>query len=149
MFLNILVAYDGSPSAKVAFQQAVELAQAQGSRVTVLTVAPRVSTYAALSGVSPERMKDDAEAWATARAKEATASAPRDVLVHWLVRSGHVGEEIVNEAQRGAHDLIVLGSRGRGRVESEVLGSVNSYVHFHAKVPLLSIGGCNEPEGVH
>jgi nucleotide-binding universal stress UspA family protein len=140
VFLNILVAYDGSPSAKVAFEQAVDLARAQGSTVTVLTVAPRVSGYAALSGASPERLKEDAEAWAIGKAKEAVAAAPDDVLVHWLVRSGHVGEEIVNESVRGAHDLIVLGSRGRGRVESEVLGSVNGYVHFHAAVPLLSIG---------
>lgn len=144
MFLNILVAYDGSPSARVALEQAIDLARAQGSVVTVLTVAPRVSGYAAISGVSPERLKDEAEAWATDRAKEAVAAAPDDVLVHWLVRAGNVGEEIVKEAKRGAHDLIVLGSRGRGRVESEVLGSVNAYVHFHAKVPLLSIGGARE-----
>jgi nucleotide-binding universal stress UspA family protein len=35
--------------------------------------------------------------------------------------------------------LIVLGSRGRGRAQEGLLGSVNGYIHFHTHVPLLSV----------
>jgi len=54
-------------------------------------------------------------------------------------RSGHVGPEIVAELERGHYDLLMLGSRGRGRAQEGLLGSVNSYVHFHARVPVLSV----------
>jgi hypothetical protein len=35
----------------------------------------------------------------------------------------------------------VLGSRGRGRLVTDLFGSANGYVHFHSKVPLLTISG--------
>ena len=52
---------------------------------------------------------------------------------------GHVGLEILKELERGGYDLIVLGTRGRGRTQEGLLGSVNGYIHFHAHVPLLSV----------
>jgi nucleotide-binding universal stress UspA family protein len=33
----------------------------------------------------------------------------------------------------------VLGTRGRGRAQEGLLGSVNGYLHFHASVPVLSV----------
>jgi nucleotide-binding universal stress UspA family protein len=139
LFLNILVAYDGSPSSRLAFEQAVDLARAQNSKLTVLTVAPPVSRYAALSGTSAERMNCELESWAANTAAEARAAAPDDVIVHSVVRRGQAGPEIVEELEAGTYDLVVLGCRGHGHLESEVLGSVNAYVHFHSKVPMLSI----------
>ena len=59
--------------------------------------------------------------------------------IHHVERAGRVGEEIVKELEARGYDLIVLGSRGRGRVESNVLGTVNGYVHYHSTVALLSI----------
>ena len=39
----------------------------------------------------------------------------------------------------GGYDLIVLGSRGRGRMASTLFGSVGAAVHFHARVPMLIV----------
>jgi nucleotide-binding universal stress UspA family protein len=139
MFLNILVAYDGSRSASAALQQAIDLARTQNSKLTIVTVAPPVSPYAAFAGVSADRMKAELESWAARVGKEAADAAPSDVIVHTVQRTGHVGEEIVKELEAGSCDLVVLGSRGHGRVGSSVLGSVNGYVHFHSKVAMLSI----------
>ena len=58
---------------------------------------------------------------------------------HARFRSGHAGEEIVKELERGAYDLVVLGSRGRGPASEGLFGSVNGYVHFHSHVPVLSV----------
>jgi nucleotide-binding universal stress UspA family protein len=139
MFLNILVAVDGSPSSQLAVERAIDLAQAGNAKLTLITVAPPVSSYVTLAGVSPETMGDELDKWAADVLDEAARSVPEDVIAHKVLRSGHAGHEILEELRRGGYDLIVLGTRGRGRAEENLLGSVNGYLHFHARVPILSV----------
>jgi nucleotide-binding universal stress UspA family protein len=141
MFNNILVAYDGSPSSRAAVQQALELAKADNAHVTVLSVAPSVAPLAGLSGVSVGELDSELQQWAGRTAREAASTAPSELNVHTVTRSGHIGEEIVAEIESGGYDLVVLGSRGHGRLTSELFGSANGYVHFHSRIPLLSISG--------
>lgn len=56
-----------------------------------------------------------------------------------MEREGHVGDEIVAEIESGDYDLVVLGSRGHGRLTTEIIGSVNNHVHYHSDVPTLTI----------
>ncbi|HEY2935927.1 MAG TPA: universal stress protein [Gaiellaceae bacterium] len=137
--MNILVAYDGSPSSRAALEHAYELARTQNSKLTVITVSPPPAAYVSMAGVNAERMKDELDEWASRLAREATAGAPDGVIVHTVQRHGHAGPEIVAEIESGSYDLVVLGSRGRGRISSEILGSVNAFVHFHTKIAMLSI----------
>jgi nucleotide-binding universal stress UspA family protein len=109
------------------------------SRLTLITVTPTISQYVTLAGVSSETMQKELDRWAEGVLKEAAGSVPEDVLAHTVQRSGHAGPEILKEIERGGYDLVVLGSRGRGRAQEGLLGSVNGYLHFHARVPLLSI----------
>jgi nucleotide-binding universal stress UspA family protein len=146
VFLNILVGVDRSPSARKAIQQAVDLARAQNSRLTLITVAPPVSAYVTLGGVSREHMAAELERWSERTVAEAAASLPDDIVAHTLQRSGHVGEEIVKELERGRYDLVVLGSRGRGQAREGLFGSVNGHVHFHSRVPVLSVPADEEPD---
>ena len=139
MFLNILVAIDGSASSGRALEQAIDLARAMNSKLTLITVAPPLSHYVTLAGVKPETMQEELEKWADGILRKAGATVPDDVVAHRVQRSGHAGQEILEEAERGQYDLVVLGSRGRGRAQEGLLGSVNGYLHFHARVPLLSI----------
>jgi nucleotide-binding universal stress UspA family protein len=141
MFNNILVAYDGSSSSRAAVQQALELAKANNAHVTVLSVAPSVAPLAGLSGVSVGELDTELLQWAERTAHEAASTAPTELKVHTVTRSGHIGEEIVAEIEAGGYDLVVLGSRGHGRLTSELFGSANAYVHFHSRIPLLSISG--------
>jgi nucleotide-binding universal stress UspA family protein len=141
MFNNILVADDGSPSSRAAVQQTFELAQANNAHVTVLSVAPSVAPLASLGGVSIDELAAELKQWAERTVREGASTAPTELDVRTVTRSGHIGEEIVAEIDAGGYDLVVLGSRGRGRLASELFGSANGYVHFHSRIPLLSISG--------
>jgi len=139
MFLNILVAMDGSASSRRALEQAVDIARAMNSKLTLLTVAPPVSQFLTLAGMTEETMGKELARWAENILREAAAAVPEDVIAHRLQRAGHVGQQILEELEHGHYDLVVVGSRGRGRAQEGLLGSVNSYLHFHSRVPLLSV----------
>ncbi|XP_070206089.1 universal stress protein in QAH/OAS sulfhydrylase 3'region-like [Littorina saxatilis] len=51
--------------------------------------------------------------------------------------SGKVGEAILMAAKEENADLIVMGTRGMGKVRRTFLGSVSDYVLHHAHVPVL------------
>jgi nucleotide-binding universal stress UspA family protein len=153
MFNKILVAYDGSPTSRSALKQAYELAEAEDADVTIVTVAPTVAPLAALAPVSVDGLRDELDQWARTKLAEAKEAAPADLTVRTVERTGHVGDEIVAEIESGDYDLVVLGSRGHGRMTTEILGSVNNHVHYHSDVPTLTIdapqtaGASHETEG--
>ncbi len=104
-----------------------------------MTVAPPVATLVTLGGVSIETMSAELDKWAAAVLDEAAEAVPQGVTAERVQVGGQAGPEILNELKRGGYDLIVLGTRGRGRTQEGLLGSVNGYVHFHARVPLLTV----------
>jgi nucleotide-binding universal stress UspA family protein len=144
VFLNMLVAVDGSPASQRALAEAVDLARCTNARLTLIAVAPPVTQFAPLAGTSPETLQDQLDGWAARILRDAEASLPDDVTAHTVQRRGRSGDEIVAELHRGGYDLIVLGSRGRGRTRANVLGSVNTHVHYHSDTPMLSIKGDTE-----
>jgi len=139
VFRNILVGLDRSASSRRALEHAVALAQAGNAKLTLITVAPPVSTYVTLGGVSVDTMTAELDKWAKEVLDAALETIPDDVIAHTIQARGHPGPRILEELNRGGYDLIVLGSRGRGRAQEGLLGSVNGYIHFHAKVPLLTV----------
>jgi nucleotide-binding universal stress UspA family protein len=139
MFRDILVGIDGSPSSRRALEHAADLARAGNAKLTLITVAPPVASYVTLAGVSIEEMRAELDEWARRLLEKAAALLPDGVVAHRVQKTGSAGPRIVEEIERGTYDLVVLGSRGRGRAQEGLLGSVNGYVHFHAKVPLLSV----------
>jgi nucleotide-binding universal stress UspA family protein len=140
MFRNILVALDGSPASQLALRQAIDLATTQrGRKLTLLSARTRPPTVAAASGVSLEALGDAIEAEADRLLREAVAEVPDDIGVTTLSPEGHAGPAIVRQAREGNHDLIVMGSRGRGAVAATLLGSVSTHVLRHAHVPVLVV----------
>jgi nucleotide-binding universal stress UspA family protein len=146
MFLNILVAVDGSAASGRTLAAAADLARAENSRLTLITVAPNVSRYSALGGVNPDTLEGDLDKQAARILAEAKASLSEDIIAHTVQCRGQAGPEIVKEIARGGYDLVVIGSRGRGRAREGFLGSVNGHLHFHARVPILSVPESEEAE---
>ena len=145
MFLNILVAVDGSDCSLRALEQAADLARTQNSLLTLITVAPPVPTYIMFAGRRPDAVREELDKWASRILAHAVAALPDDLPVHVVVHRGHAGRDIVKELERGSYDLLVLGSRGRGRAREGLFGSVNGYVHFHSPVPILSVSAPQPP----
>jgi nucleotide-binding universal stress UspA family protein len=139
MYRDILVAIDDSDICARALEHAGALAAALNARLTVLSVAPHVPAFAYAATGDLARLEAEAIKAAETTVRRAVEHVPDGVGVTTVVRTGSVGREIVDQVERGRHDLVVLGSRGRGRLASGVLGSVVGDVHFGAHVPLLIV----------
>jgi nucleotide-binding universal stress UspA family protein len=136
MFKNILVAWDGSEHAKRALGEAVDLARTQDGRLTLLTVAAPIHGW---PGYVPPITEADVEGAAQNTLAEGEALVPEGIAVSGRTAVGHPGMELIKRAAAANHDLIVMGSRGRGAVRSAVLGSVSHFVLNHTTVPVLII----------
>lgn len=137
MFRNVLVAIDGSQSAMTALEEAIELARGEGARLTLMSVAapPRWTFVGPPAAPYPTQL--DLERAAREVVERAEALVPPDVCVSTIVGSGSPAAAIVARAIEGGHDLVVVGSHGRGRLASLVLGSVSRAVLARSPVPVL------------
>ena len=71
--------------------------------------------------------------------REAADSVPDDLSVTTRLLDGDPARELLRAARDGDHDVIVMGSRGRGRVTAALLGSVSNRVMHDADVPVIVI----------
>ena len=141
MFHNILVAVDGSPDADEALTQAIDLAESEHTRLTLITGAQRMPSvaYAGLTAVPLPQVDADAWAWAEAVLRKACDRVPGDIPVTTILTGQPIRAALIEQVKRGRHDLIVIGSRGRGAVRATLLGSVSHYVLNHSPVPALIV----------
>jgi nucleotide-binding universal stress UspA family protein len=136
MFKSVLVAWDGSEHAKRALDEAVDLARTQGARLTLLTVAAPLLVW---PGYVPPISEADLISAAEKTLAEGEALVPDGIPVSGRTAAGDPGAELVRRAGAADHDLIVMGSRGRGAVRSAFLGSVSHFVLNHTTVPVLIV----------
>ena len=136
MFKSVLVAWDGSEHGKRALDEAVDLARTQGARLTLLTVAAPLLVW---PGYVPPISEADLISAAEKTLAEGEALVPEGIPVSGRTAAGDPGAELVRRAGAADHDLIVMGSRGRGAVRSAFLGSVSHFVLNHTTVPVLIV----------
>jgi nucleotide-binding universal stress UspA family protein len=145
MFKHLLVPIDGSATSQLAVEKAIGLARAFDSAVSVLFV---IDPYP-FSGVGADFSYGQMQylGAAKAEANDALAAARQafetaGVRVNTaLVESHAVWRGIVEAAEAGGADLIVMGSHGRSGIEKLVLGSVAQRVLAHAHLPVLVVRG--------
>lgn len=138
MFRRILVAFDDSPPARLALEQAFDLARAEHvESVTVLSVLPPTHLLVAVGGQDPETLREQMRGELERALAHAVAAAPDDISLSTQLVEGLPGTAVLRAISAGSHDLVIMGSRGRGSVASALLGSVSGYVVQHAEVAVL------------
>jgi nucleotide-binding universal stress UspA family protein len=139
MFHNILVAIDGSPDADQALTQAIDLADSEHARLTIFSavVTPPAAAYFGGGGSVAAAFARDAQTETEKILREAVERVPDRVSVSTVLSSEPVRPALIHQITSGTHDLVVMGSRGRGAVRSVLLGSVSHYLLNHSPVPVL------------
>ena len=137
--MRVLLAIDGSPSSEAARRVVDAMAWPAATIIRVLGVVPPISPRVAAFGVPlPEPPEGDQESVFRATVHEATVALQRPGRrIERIVMTGRPASVIVDEAAAWGAELIVVGSRGLGRLGSMVLGSVSAEVVDHAPCPVL------------
>jgi nucleotide-binding universal stress UspA family protein len=143
MFRHLLVALDNSEHAQLALIEAIDLAVTNNATLTIMTVVPEVSDWSRVGAVeAPLSMcgvEEQVENAYRAMLDAAVDSVPDELSVTSVLKRGRAGPAIVAEASAHDHDLIIMGSRGRGEIRSLLLGSVSHQVVQVSPVPVLVV----------
>ncbi|MDP2849320.1 MAG: universal stress protein [Humidesulfovibrio sp.] len=136
--MKILVAVDPSDSALLPVSRAAAMAKKEGAELTLLAVAEAVEDMESLFGATAtDRLREKASkalGAAKALAKAAGVEAKE------ILDSGVSPEEIiVDAAQKGGFDLIVMGTRGKKGARKLFLGSVAAKVIALAPCSVLVV----------
>jgi nucleotide-binding universal stress UspA family protein len=140
VFRRFLVAFDGSSPAHAALDDAIDLARVTHGCLTVMAVIPETSVWLGVACDVPGTVGGLEAAYEREYRSvldHAVARVPGDVPVTKLLTRGVPAQMIVAEA--ADHDIVVLGSRGRGDVRSLLFGSVSHAVLHSSPVPVLVI----------
>jgi nucleotide-binding universal stress UspA family protein len=140
VFHDILVAVDGSADADAALVQAIDLAQSEHTRLTLMTAVGELPPTAYLmAGEATGRLIEDAYHHAEAVIRQARGLVPDDLPVTTVLTEQPIRLALIRQVKEGHHDLVVMGSRGRGAVRAALLGSASHYVLHHSPVPVLIV----------
>jgi nucleotide-binding universal stress UspA family protein len=120
VFQKILVGTDGSKTAARAVDRAVELAKTLGSSVTIATAGRGEGAQAVVE-------------------REAKRHADAGVAIDTAVIDGDPSSALVDTAESGGYDLLVVGNKGMTGASRFFLGSVPNKVSHHIGKSMLIV----------
>ncbi|MGH2902533.1 MAG: universal stress protein [Solirubrobacteraceae bacterium] len=144
MFKSIVVGTDGSDTATQAVRQAVDLAQAIGAKLELVSAYEPVSTQRL--GEERRQAPEDLQ-WAIGPREdvdatlEAAGAVAREagVAVDVYPRQGDPADAILDVAEEREADLVIVGNKGMTGAKRFLLGSVPNKVSHHAPCSVLII----------
>ena len=137
MFSKILVAIDGSESAKKAFTTSIYLASVSKCRIDVIhVVSCEFGGDSAASLELVENLKIKANSMLEEYKKYALE---KGIDPKFMLEIGDPANMIIEIVNSKDYDLVVLGTRGMNVFKELVLGSVSIKVMHHAKCPVMVV----------
>ena len=134
---TILLAPDGSKEAQLAATPAAALANSTNSELHVVHVGELMPPFLAQPEPEPAELKREAQRRLDEEARRVEEAGGTVKEAH--LRLGRADEEIVDLAGSLGIGLIVMGSRGRGRLGRALMGSVSESVVRHAHCPVTIV----------
>jgi nucleotide-binding universal stress UspA family protein len=149
MLEKVLLPTDGSETAEKAIAFAVKMFGGTSCKVTLLSVVeePVYSAFWSDGLIAPEVLMPPPEELREEldkRAEEMLAESMKPLRdagleVQPKIRFGNSATEVLEEAEEGAYEMIIMGSHGRGALGGFLLGSVSNRVAHHANCPVLIV----------
>ena len=155
MFKKILVAIDYETSSRKVFEAGLSLAQTIGANLMLLHILsweekiyprpfiysggesePRDELMVNLERQQWQKLEREGLELLLSLTEEATRAG---VKTEFTQTRGYPGQNICEEAQTWAAELILVGSRGLTGVKEMFLGSVSNYVTHHAPCSVLIV----------
>lgn len=136
---KVLIATDGSTSAKIAVEKAVQVKLLNNKKVIVVSVVPHMKsrmsykTYAKLAEIEE---KSSYENFAE-EIKELVKKQAKEVEIK--IELGNPPDEIVRVARELGVDFIVMGTKGTGGVVGALVGSVARSVIEKVSIPIFLV----------
>jgi len=154
--MKVLVGVDKSPESHIALAYACHLLEHFDADIHALYVKPDEAEIAPESFYAPFFSKDGLERWIDSEAlqvQEAALNTCQHCLAgrvpcEPLVAEGDPVELILEKAEEGKYDMIVLGSHGRSHLKGFLLGAVHAKVLHNAKKPVLIVRDYREMKRV-
>jgi len=129
LYSKILLAYDGSPSSKLALNKACEIAKQFDSELLVITVVEPIEIFYG-EPIPPEVVSKQREI-----AQKIIEKAKKYIeavglkKVRFIIKTGIPANEIIKTAEEEKVELIVIGRKSKkGLLEKVLVGSVSQSV---------------------
>jgi nucleotide-binding universal stress UspA family protein len=134
---TILLATDGSGEAQLAAATAADLARRTDSELHLIHVGELRPTFLAQTELEPAQLERQARELLDEQVRRVEEAGGTVEEAH--LRMGRADEEIVDLAQSIGAGMIVMGSRGHGRIRRALMGSVSDSVvrHAHCQVTIV------------
>ncbi|MBI5640452.1 MAG: universal stress protein [Nitrospirae bacterium] len=138
-YRKILVAVDGSESGKNAFRQSCKIARRDNSWITVITAIPPYQDQFQMLSIKEKVSRALREEGEKILSELKKIADEEDVFIRPVLDEGSPVDSILDLAEENNFDLIVMGRRGKGRLEKALVGSVTARVIGHSRRDVLVV----------
>jgi nucleotide-binding universal stress UspA family protein len=139
-YKSILVPFDGSEFSKKAIEHACQLSKIDKAEIKVLYVIPRYEEM--IEFFKTESIKKSLAQEAEKIINEAKKLASyHGLTADERIQEGHVGEKIIETANKLKNDLIVMAAHGWKGVSKAIMGSTTERVIMNTPCPVLVVKG--------
>ncbi|MGE5301418.1 MAG: universal stress protein [Acidobacteriota bacterium] len=136
-YRRILVAVDGSESSKNAYRQACRIAFMDKSWLTVITTIPPYEDLFQIPSIQEKVSRALREEGEKVLAGIRKIAKEEDAYIKTVLEEGTPFQTIVDTAEEGNYDLIVMGRHGTKPIERALVGSVTARVIGNSQRDIL------------